>query len=355
MSDYTLSQYLGAFSLYSQSNYSYMKPENGLNPRRLFRAAKYKLEAYIEEPNYFAPSGLLTFHGSQGFGKTLSACAVYCHQLLEAYPCCILCTNTDFKDRPYNAYIAKNHYSDEEYKAKYEEVKSSRLAAFKEAVKIKLEEDFLNLDYPEFTVEEYIAKRLPFYFFNEARDFENFKQEISYQLRDIMTDELITPEKIKDGTFKKVTVEYWGIDCLKYINNGVLGVLYFIDEIQLEFNNLDRNIPVEVMIEVCQQRKQRKHIVGTSQCFKRSAKFIREQTHDAVACKCFFGLIQYNKVIEGESIDENSSGKLTYHTKKRLIFFHDVDLYQYYDTYAKMKRYNNEWQGRPSIITISRN
>ena len=353
MSNYTFTEYLAALNLYSVNSQQFLKPEKGLDPHRLVRAAKYKLETYIENPDYFNLSGLITFHGSQGFGKTLTACAVYSHQVLQQYPNCILCTNTKFKDRPFNAYIWFKNYKKEELQKMYEEVKESRKEAYIENLKKELEKDFLKLDYPEFTVEEYIEKRLQFYFFNEAMDFEEFSIESKFQLRDIMTDEVITPEKIKDGTFKNVTVEYWGLDCLKFINNGPYGVLYFIDEIQLEFNNLDRNIPVEIMIEISQQRKQRKHIVGTSQRFKRTSKFLREQTHDCVDCRCFFGLIQYNKLIDGESIDENSSGKLTYHTKKRSIFFHDVDLYEYYDTYAKMKRYNNEWQGRPSIITVS--
>lgn len=352
MSDYTLSQYLGAFNLFSVSSRQFLAPEKGLDPHRLVRAAKFKLETYIENPYYFNLSGLLTFHGMQGKGKTLTACPIYCHQVLEHYPYCILCTNTKFKDRPFNAYIWYQNYTKTQLKEMYSEVKEARKTAFYEDIKKELEDDFLSLDYPEFTSEEYINKMLPFYHFNEASDFEDFCTASKFQLRDIMTDELITPEKIRDGTFKNVTVEYWGLDCLKFVNNGPYGVLFFIDEIHLEFNNLDRNIPIEVMIEISQQRKQRKHIVGTSQCFKRTAKFIREQTHDCVDCRCFFGLIQFNKLIDGESIDENSSGKLTYNTKKRYLFFHDVDLYKYYDTFAKMRRYNNEWQGRPTSIVV---
>ncbi|MFQ9701887.1 MAG: hypothetical protein ACLR0U_04940 [Enterocloster clostridioformis] len=42
-----------------------------------------------------------------------------------------------------------------------------------------------------------------------------------------------------------------------------------IDEIHLEFNSLEsKNIDIEVMIEVSQQRKQRKHIIGTSQVYE---------------------------------------------------------------------------------------
>ena len=63
-------------------------------------------------------------------------------------------------------------------------------------------------------------------------------------------------------------VEYDGLDCLKNLENGYFGVIYLIDEIHLEFNSLEsKNIDIEVMIEVSQQRKQRKHIIGTSQVY----------------------------------------------------------------------------------------
>ena len=38
--------------------------------------------------------------------------------------------------------------------------------------------------------------------------------------------------------------------------------------------------------------------------------------------------------------------------KKRSIWFHSPKMYESYDTYKKMKRYRNEWQGvsRPGNI-----
>lgn len=57
-------------------------------------------------------------------------------------------------------------------------------------------------------------------------------------------------------------IEYEGLQSLTSIENGYAGVIYLIDEIHLEFNSLEsKNIPIEVMIEVSQQRKQRKQIV----------------------------------------------------------------------------------------------
>ena len=140
-------------------------------------------------------------------------------------------------------------------------------------------------------------------------------------------------------------IEYEGIESLTKIENGKEGVLYFIDEIHLEFNSLEsKNVPIEVMIEVSQQRKQRKHIVGTSQVYMRMAKPFREQIKNVVICKNFFKSIQFNRLIDGDSAIEKN-GKLVFNTVKYSVWFHTPELYSSYDTYAKMKRYRKEWQG----------
>lgn len=142
-------------------------------------------------------------------------------------------------------------------------------------------------------------------------------------------------------------VEYDGLDCLKNLENGYAGVIYLIDEIHLEFNSLEsKNIDIEVMIEVSQQRKQRKHIVGTTQVYGRLAKPFREQIKDAVLCNCICGCFQINTLIDGSKSVEKD-GHLCTETVKRVYWFHSPDLYDSYDTYAKMKRYKNEWKGRP--------
>lgn len=161
--------------------------------------------------------------------------------------------------------------------------------------------------------------------------------------------EEVTSESILSGQHKAVTIEYWGLDTLKYVNNGEYGVVFFIDELHLELNSLEsKNIDISVMVEISQQRKQRKHIVGTSQIFMRLAKPLREQIKDIVLCQNYFNFFQFNKVIDGETSTE-SNGKLHADVKKRWFFFHTPDLYQEYDTFAKMKRYNNEWQGVPPV------
>lgn len=156
---------------------------------------------------------------------------------------------------------------------------------------------------------------------------------------------LVTNVEIKGLPAHTTVVEYNGIESLTKHTNGYAGVIYFIDEIHLEFNSLEsKNIPIEVMIEVSQQRKQRKHIIGTSQVYMRMAKPFREQIKNVVICKNFFKCIQYNRLIDGDSAHE-SNGKLVFDTVKRLFWFHSPNLYNSYDTYKKMRRYSKEWKG----------
>lgn len=156
---------------------------------------------------------------------------------------------------------------------------------------------------------------------------------------------LVTNVKINGLPAHTVVCPYNGISSLKKHNNGFYGVIYFIDEIHLEFNSLEsKNIPIEVMTEISQQRKQRKHIIGTSQIYMRMAKPLREQIKNVVICKKFFNCIQFNRLIDGESAHEEN-GKLVFDTVKNFLWFHSPLLYKSYDTYAKMKRYNKLWNG----------
>lgn len=157
---------------------------------------------------------------------------------------------------------------------------------------------------------------------------------------------LVTNTEISGLPEHTRVLEYDGIDCLKSVENGTEGVLYFIDEIHLELNSLEsKNIDIDTMVELSQQRKQRKHIVGTSQVYMRMAKPLREQVKDVVLCRNYFGLVQLNTHINGfESYEKD--GKLVASVVGRYLWFHRPDLYECYDTYAKMRRYKDEWNGR---------
>lgn len=160
---------------------------------------------------------------------------------------------------------------------------------------------------------------------------------------------LCTNVDIKDLPEATRVIEYNGLDCLKSLQNGYEGIIYLIDEIHLEFNSLEsKNIPIEIMIEVSQQRKQRKHIVGTTQVYGRLAKPFREQIRNVVLCANYFKVLQLNKLIDGSKSREED-GKLVTETCKTFMWFHTPALYDCYDTYAKMRRYRKEWQGRKIV------
>lgn len=143
-------------------------------------------------------------------------------------------------------------------------------------------------------------------------------------------------------------IPYDGLSSLSDISNGYAGVLYLIDEIHLEWNSLEsKSMSIEEMTEFAQQRKQRKHIVGTSQVFMRLAKPLREQIKRVILCKNYFGLIQHNTEIDGTTAREEG-GKLVATVAGNYWWVHSPDLYGCYDTYAKMHRYKKEWGGRKS-------
>lgn len=216
---------------------------NSLNPIGAAEVIKYNIDFRADHPDYFDPSGLLIFCGSQGSGKTLSA-VQYVKKLCFQYKKAILVSNVEISGLP------------------------------------------------EWTQ----------------------------------------------------VVEYDGINSLTDINNGYYGVIYLIDEIHLEFNSLEsKNIPIEVMTEISQQRKQRKHIVGTTQIYARLAKPLREQIKWCVLCRNILGFFQFNTLIDGDQTIEKD-GHLITETAKKIFWFHRPVMYTCYDTFAKMKRYRKEWK-----------
>lgn len=273
--------------------------EGSLNPLNIAKVINFKVDFIKKHPDFFNPEGLLVFCGSQGSGKTLSA-VQYSTKCLDKYEKAIFCTNVEIKDFPINCYYKRRTFIENG-------VEKSRV-------------DYFTL------VSNQLVRTVISYFSNGE------------QTSDITNYDVI-------GFNGRIVIEYNGLDCLKDIENGELGVLFLIDEIHLEFNSLEsKNIPIEIMIEVSQQRKQRKHIVGSSQVYMRMAKPFREQIKHVVTCRNFFGCIQWNKLIDGETSHEEN-GKLCFDTQKFILWFHSPKLYKMYDTYKKMKRYRKEWKG----------
>lgn len=138
-------------------------------------------------------------------------------------------------------------------------------------------------------------------------------------------------------------VDWKGFQSFTEVENGESGVLYFLDEIQLEFSSLEsRNIPLEVITEISQQRKQRKHIVGTAQRYGRVAKPLREQINTAVGCRMIYGPLEGLTVVDGSKTEEKD-GKLSIEGGKTFYWVQDPKYYAMYNTWEKVKRLNENW------------
>ena len=258
----------------------------GFNIFDIFRIYKYKLDDFRAHPDYFRSFGTCIFCGAQGYGKTLSA-VQYVKRIRSMYPKCIVVSNVTIKSLPFNTELRQD---DNGY---------------------------------------YL-----FYLPSQCR---------------INTEWIISQYNSLGEAFQGVNIEYTGLDMLKYVNNNEYGVVFLIDELHLELNSLEsKNIDIEVMVEISQQRKQRKHIVGTSQIFMRLAKPLREQIHDIILCRNYFGAVQYNKWIDGDTVREEN-GKIIADVQGRFIWTYKQKYFDEYDTYAKMRRYNKEWQGRKRL------
>ena len=129
---------------------------------------------------------------------------------------------------------------------------------------------------------------------------------------------------------------------LKTLDNGIEGIIFFLDELHILWNSLEsKEIPVSEMACFCQMRKNRRVIIGTSQVYSRIAKPIREQLQYAITCKNYFGLIQINDVLDpAESIEKN--GVMEAKKIGTKIWFHSPKLYNSYDTLFKIERAKRE-------------
>lgn len=139
-------------------------------------------------------------------------------------------------------------------------------------------------------------------------------------------------------------VPFTNYEQLKTLDNGIEGIIFFLDELHILWNSLEsKDIPISEMACFCQMRKNRRVIIGTSQVYSRIAKPIREQLQYAIDCRNFFGMIQVNQVLDpSESIEKN--GNLEAKLIGTKIWFHSPDLYNSYDTLFKIEKANRNAQ-----------
>lgn len=132
---------------------------------------------------------------------------------------------------------------------------------------------------------------------------------------------------------------YTGIEDFEKYKNGKDGVIFVIDEIHTLFNSLESaKMPLSQMQVWCQNRKNRRLILGTSQRFNRVAKGVREQTSWNYECrKGIAGVLYSYKVFDGADYDEN--GKYAAEEEPRRHFYvPNVSVMRMYNTLEVVKR-----------------
>ncbi len=139
--------------------------------------------------------------------------------------------------------------------------------------------------------------------------------------------------------------------------NGEDGIIFCIDEIQNEFSTAaSRNFPETLLSTLTQQRKQRIHIVASSQVFTRVAKPIREQCFVVVDCRTFFNrwtrlraypADEYNSIIDSNSLDR----KRKLHKVWKKSFIQTDELRNMYDTYQVVNRMSRQGIAKVTSVT----
>lgn len=132
------------------------------------------------------------------------------------------------------------------------------------------------------------------------------------------------------------------------IRNGEKGVVFAIDELQNEFSSaISKDFPETLLSTITQQRKQKIHIVATSQVFTRCSKPLREQTFKVVDCRTLFGRWTFQKCYDADDYnlfvdnpDPEKKFKLMPLWKKS--FIQTDELRESYDTYEVIKRLSRQ-------------
>lgn len=127
------------------------------------------------------------------------------------------------------------------------------------------------------------------------------------------------------------SIPYTGVDDFDKYNNGSKGIIFLIDEIHTLFNSLEsKNMPLSTMQVWCQNRKNRRLIIGTSQRFNRVSKGIREQcTYNYECTRPIWSFFSY-RILDGADYDEK--GEYIGAEPKRYFYVPNVNVMRMYNT-----------------------
>ena len=255
----------------------------------IFSWFRYQIKFNKEHPDFFKPDGTVVYVGEQGSGKSLFA-YLYVRNLMEKYPKCKLVTNLDLRDFKVTTFDQFMNMHDEYYA-------EIDLSVLYEAWQQRLNKNRMIEIYDKLVFDVFYSK-----YMEEVRVFP-----------------------------------FYNNDDLRRYKNGEYGVIFFIDEIALYMNNLEsKNLNMAVMGQLAQQRKQRLHIVATTQRIGRTVKQLREQYPCIMRCNNILGFIQRNELLKNADIGDD--GHVEGDVYKKFWSFHDVQMYGAYDTYAILEK-----------------
>lgn len=123
--------------------------------------------------------------------------------------------------------------------------------------------------------------------------------------------------------------------------NGTKGVVNLIDDFVSWWSSKNqKDVPPEVFSEICQQRKQRKALVGTIQSFGDLPKMFRKQTHHVWLPKTINGnlTIVYHAKAKDYDMETDRFKKM----KLAFVFAHTDEIRDSYDTTKKIERLKDE-------------
>lgn len=142
-------------------------------------------------------------------------------------------------------------------------------------------------------------------------------------------------------------IELKGIDYVKWrgmtglkkalkINNGDKGVILVCDEMQL-FASKKEGVPYEVFQRLCQQRKNRRFMLGTAQDWEDVDVSSRKKVKEVVKCRTIFKKIQINTYFDGYSIKwDKKENEWSCKQIGIKIFKHNNSLYNCYNTFEEV-------------------
>lgn len=137
-------------------------------------------------------------------------------------------------------------------------------------------------------------------------------------------------------------------------NNGIYGQIEVIDEIQSWYSSLQsRNFPPQLIEEICQQRKQRKMIIGTAQVFSRVAKPLREVCAYVHVPKTYFGCFTIVRTTKPYYWNEEKQEFTKF--LRSYFYIHTDEIRNSFDTYKKIEKMKKAGFRDITLIDLEKN